>query len=83
MFALSYLRRCLEKSFMPLACECTLGADASLTVKIFDRKTGRVDLVVTGIVMEKLKNADAIARMIEELHDEMQSNTFRRVQVSD
>ncbi|MDY7560847.1 DUF1652 domain-containing protein [Pseudomonas sp. 10B1] len=83
MFALSYVSRCLKKSFMPLACECTLGADASLTVRIFDPVTGRVDLVVTGIVMERLNDADDVANMIEELREEMRSNTFRAVQVSD
>ncbi|WP_297836927.1 DUF1652 domain-containing protein [Pseudomonas sp.] len=81
MFSLSYIRRCLEKSFAPLACECTVGVDTSLTVRIFDRATGRVDLVVTGIIMEKLNSAEMIAHMVDELRYEIAGNTLHTVEV--
>lgn len=83
MFSLSYIRRCLEKSFSPLACECTVGADTSLTVRIFEPETGRVDLVVTGIIMETLNSAEAIAKMIEELRYEMGGNTLQTMKVTE
>ena len=81
MFSLSYIRRCLEKSFAPLACECAVGADTSLTVRIFDRATGRVDLVVTGIIMEKLNSEEMIANMVDELRYEIEGNTLRTLAV--
>ncbi|MDB6050153.1 MAG: hypothetical protein JWR17_2899 [Pseudomonas sp.] len=83
MFSLSYIRRTLEKSFAPLACECTVGADARLTVRIFDRDTGRVDLVVTGITIEKLRSAEAVAKMVDELRYEIDGNTLRAAQVAE
>lgn len=83
MFSLSYIRRCLEKSFAPLACECAVGADASLTVRIFERETGRVDLVVTGIIMEKINSAEAIAKMIEELRYEIGGNSLQTMKVTE
>jgi len=49
MFTLSQLRNCIEEGLSPLTCEFTLCRDASLTLKVFDAETGRVDLVVTGI----------------------------------
>ena len=49
MFTLSQLRNCIEEGLSPLTCEFTLCRDASLTLKVYDAETGRVDLVVTGI----------------------------------
>ena len=48
MFTLSQLRNCIEEALSPLTCEFTLCRDASLTLKVFDAESGRVDLVVTG-----------------------------------
>ena len=55
MFTLSQLRNCIEEGLAPLTCEFTLCRDASLTLKVFDADTGRVDLVVTGISTNRLQ----------------------------
>ena len=44
MFSLSQLRNCIEEALLPLTCEFTLCRDASLTLKVFDADTGRVNL---------------------------------------
>ena len=76
MFTLSQLRNCIEEALLPLTCEFTLCRDASLTLKVFDAESGRVDLVVTGISVNKLQSPQAVERMVEELRYELQSNTM-------
>jgi hypothetical protein len=75
---LSQVRQLIESSFVPLACECVIGADASLTVRIFDRDSGRVDLMVTGVAVHKLKTRQDVADLISELRDELLSVTAPR-----
>ncbi|KAA0945615.1 MULTISPECIES: DUF1652 domain-containing protein [unclassified Pseudomonas] len=83
MFTLSQLRNCIEAGLLPLNCEFTLCRDASLTLKVFDAESGRVDLVVTGISINKLKNPQDVENMIEELRYELQSNTVGQVNLAD
>lgn len=70
---LSQVRHLIEGSFEPLACECIIGADASMTVRIYDRDSGRVDLMVTGIAVDKVKTQHDVAELISELRDELTS----------
>jgi hypothetical protein len=65
------VREMVESSFQPLACECVICADGSMTVRIFDEATGRVDLMVTGIAVSKIKTLEDVAVLIEELRDEL------------
>jgi len=65
------VRQMVENSFLPLACECVICADGSLTVRIFDGATGRVDLMVTGVAVSKIKTLEDVAVLIEELRDEL------------
>ena len=83
MFSLSQLRNCIEEALSPLTCEFTLCRDASLTLKVFDAQTGRVDLVVTGISVNKLQSAHAVEKMVEELLYELQSNTMGHLTLDD
>lgn len=76
MFTLAQLRNCIEEALLPLTCEFTLCRDSSLTLKVFDAESGRVDLVVTGISVNKLKTPQDVATMVEELRYELHSNTM-------
>lgn len=67
----------IESGFGPMACECIVCADASLTVRIFDRATGRVDLMVSGIGVDKLRTGQDVFRLISELRDELSSVSMR------
>lgn len=78
MGILAPLRTRLEQSFAPLACDCSLVGDGSLTVRLYDRASGRVDLVVSGLNPQKLRSEDQWAALIEELRYELQSNTLGR-----
>ncbi|KIH83489.1 DUF1652 domain-containing protein [Pseudomonas batumici] len=68
------LRNIIESSFLPTRCQCSLGADESLTVKVFDRKSERVDLVVTGIQASTLDSSRAISDLIAELRYDLKTH---------
>ncbi len=72
--ALAALRETLARSFEPLACECDVHPGPSLTVRIYDPYSDRVDLVVTGLRLERLMTSRDVDALIEELRYELQSN---------
>ncbi|MDI2590676.1 DUF1652 domain-containing protein [Pseudomonas sp. N3-W] len=82
MIYLAQLRVQLEHSFSPLACECSLTGDSSLTVKLYHRETGQVDLVVSGLSIASLRTPDAVRALIEELRYELESNSLHRPETS-
>jgi len=65
------LRNIIESSFLPTRCQCTLAADRSLTVKVFDRSCERVDLLVTGISADQLTSSRAISNLILGLRSDL------------
>ena len=83
MFTLSPLRNCIEEGLSPLTCEFTLCRDASLTLKVYDAQTGRVDLVVTGISTNRLQTPQEVAKMVDELRYELQCNTVGKLTLED
>jgi hypothetical protein len=83
MFTLSQLRNSIEEGLSPLTCEITLCRDASLTLKVYDAETGRVDLVVTGISTNRLQTPQEVAKMVDELRYELQSNNVGKLTLDD
>lgn len=82
MIYVAQLRLQLERSFSPLACDCTVTGDHSLTVKLYHPVSGQVDLVVTGLSVANLKTPESVAALIEELRYELESNTLHRRETS-
>ncbi|WP_392889272.1 DUF1652 domain-containing protein [Pseudomonas migulae] len=78
MISLAQLRLQLERSFSPLACECTLTGEHSLTVKLYHPVSGQVDLVVSGLNITTLGSPEALQALVEELRYELDSNTLHR-----
>ncbi|MBI6853973.1 DUF1652 domain-containing protein [Pseudomonas cichorii] len=69
------LRNIIEVAFLPLSCTCTVvpglsPARTTLSVQITDPSTGRVELSVTGISLERLKTSRDISDLVAELRDE-------------
>jgi hypothetical protein len=77
MMNLAQLRARLEQSFSPLACECLVDGDHSLTVKLYHPETGQVDLVISGLKLNLLRTPEAVAALIDELRYELESNSLR------
>lgn len=65
------LRNIIESSFLPVRCQCTQAGDRSLTVKVFDRRSERVDLLVTGINADQLTSSRAISNLIVGLRNDL------------
>ncbi|MDB5995291.1 MAG: hypothetical protein JWP42_2427 [Pseudomonas sp.] len=65
------LRHIVESSFLPLSCKCDVNGDGSLQIQIFDKNTGRVDLLVTGISTTRLSSSREILRLVTELRAEL------------
>lgn len=82
MIYVAQLRMQLERSFSPLACDCTVTGDHSLTVKLYHPVSGQVDLVVTGLSVANLRTPESVAALIEELRYELESNTLSRRETS-
>jgi hypothetical protein len=78
MISLAQLRLQLERSFSPLACECTLTGEHSLTVKLYHPVSGQVDLVVSGLNITTLGNPEAQQALIEELRYELDTSTLNQ-----
>lgn len=78
MMTLAQLRMLIERSFSPLACDCSISGDHYLTVKLYHPVSGQVDLVVSGLNMTTLQSAEAVAALIEELRYELETSTLNR-----
>ena len=61
------LRHIVEQSFLPIRCECTVAADSSLTIRVFQTCGERESLVITGIATASLNTSRTIASFIAEL----------------
>lgn len=77
MMNLAQLRARLEHSFAPLACECSVDGDHSLTVKLYHRDSGQVDLVISGLDLASLRTPGAVEALVVELRYELESNSLR------
>lgn len=78
MITLAQLRMLIERSFSPLACECSVTGNHSLTVKLYHPVSGQVDLVVSGLNLSTLQTTESVAALIEELRYEMDSSSLQR-----
>jgi hypothetical protein len=83
MMNLAQLRVRLEQSFAPLACECLVDGDQSLTVKLYHPMSGQVDLVISGLKLSALRTAEAVEALVEELRYELESISLRSSRDSD
>lgn len=68
------LRQIIESAFLPLQCQCSIGPDGYMTVKVAGPQTERVYLLATGINTASLGNVRAISNLIAELRIEMRAN---------
>ncbi|AWM91891.1 hypothetical protein DJ564_14200 [Pseudomonas sp. 31-12] len=82
MIYLTQLRAQLEQHFSPLACDCSVSGDNSVTVKLYHPVSGQVDLVVSGLSVTQLRTPEAVASLIEELRYELESNNLHQRQDS-
>lgn len=73
MVSVPELCRIVESGFQPLSCACTVNPDGSLRIKVFERSTGRIDLLITGVSPAQLTSVRAISNLIGKLRTEMRA----------
>ena len=78
MIQVSQLRTQIERTFSPLACECNVTGDHSLTIKLYHPVSGQDDLVVSGMNVARLQSPESVAALLEELRYELQCNSLQR-----
>lgn len=71
------LRNIIESSFLPMRCQCTQAQDRSLTVRVYNQTSAKVDLTVTGIKSEQLTSSRAISNLIAGLRVDLQNSHSR------
>lgn len=67
------LRRTLESSFLPLACECIVMPSGALMVTIFDRDTGKVAMRVDNVLIARLTTIREVAELVAELRYDLRT----------
>ncbi|AXK52335.1 DUF1652 domain-containing protein [Pseudomonas protegens] len=73
MLSTSELCHILESGFLPLSCVCSVHPSGSLTIKIYDADSGRVDLLLTGVSTAELTSVRDISNLIGELRTELRA----------
>ncbi|KAA0954819.1 DUF1652 domain-containing protein [Pseudomonas sp. ANT_H12B] len=68
------IQNIIEHSFLPSVCTCNMEADQSLTIRICDCLTGKVDLFATHVPVWTLDSPHAIALLIAEMHQEINAH---------
>jgi hypothetical protein len=68
---LAWVIETLESAFLPLVCGCLVCADGTLTIKIFEKESGRVDLTVVGISLSRVQSIRDLLALVTELREEL------------
>ncbi|WP_445179143.1 DUF1652 domain-containing protein [Pseudomonas sp. McL0111] len=71
MLSILEIRHIIESAFLPLACKCAVEPQGSLQAQIFDPISGQVELLVTGISINRLTGKQAITKLIDEVREEL------------
>jgi hypothetical protein len=64
------LRSIIESAFLPMRCNCTV-MDDKMTVEVIDPVTERVELLTTGISLDRLDTSRALCELICELRADL------------
>jgi hypothetical protein len=67
------LRSIIESAFLPMRCDCTVLND-TMTVEVIDPVTDHVELLVTGIALDRLDTSRALCELISELRANLKDN---------
>ncbi|MGY2199412.1 DUF1652 domain-containing protein [Pseudomonas gingeri] len=65
------LRHLVESSFLPLSCRCQIDSSRSLTVRIVDPDSGRIELLVSVGFVAELIGVREIGNLVEEIKEDL------------
>ena len=64
----------IEQSFLPSICTCSMAPDQSMTIRVCDCMTGKVDLVATNVPVWELDTAHAITMLVAQMQQEINAH---------
>jgi hypothetical protein len=64
------LRSIIESAFLPMRCNCMV-IDDTMTVEVIDPRTERVELLASGIALDRLDTSRALCELISELRADL------------
>ncbi|POA17627.1 hypothetical protein C1886_20950 [Pseudomonas sp. FW300-N1A1] len=73
MLSLSELRHILESGFHPLSCTCTANSDGALKITVFEPRSGRIELLLTGVSTARLTSVRDVSNFVGELRTELRA----------
>ncbi|WP_095079231.1 DUF1652 domain-containing protein [Pseudomonas sp. Irchel s3h17] len=73
MLSLSELRHILESGFRPLSCTCTANPDGALKITVFEPRSGRIELLLTGVSTARLTSIRDVSNFVGELRTELRA----------
>lgn len=65
------LRSIVESAFLPMRCTCSVSPDSSMSVQISDPHSEKVELLVTGISLDRLNTTRDISDLVAELRNDL------------
>ncbi|KJZ34013.1 DUF1652 domain-containing protein [Pseudomonas sp. B21-040] len=63
----------IEQSFLPSVCTCSMAPDQSMTIRVCDCTTGKVDLV-SHVAVWELDTAHAITALVTQMQQEISAH---------
>jgi hypothetical protein len=66
------IQNIIERSFLPSVCICNMEADQSLTIRVCDCMTGKVDMVAAHVPLWTLDSPHAIATLVADMRQEIE-----------
>lgn len=67
------IQNIIERCFLPSVCTCSMSADQSLTIRVCDCMTGKVE-IATHIPLWKLDSPHAIASLVADMRQEINAH---------
>lgn len=71
------LRSIIESAFLPMRCNCMV-IDDTMTVEVIDPLTERVELLASGIALDRLDTSRALCELISELRADLHNTQLMR-----
>lgn len=71
------LRSIVESAFLPMRCTCSIAPDSSMTVQITDPNSEKVELLVTGISLDRLNTTREISELVAELRYDLTHTRYQ------
>jgi len=68
------IQNIIEHSFQPLVCTCSVAADQSLTIRVCDCMTGKVELLASHVPLWTLDSTHALATLIADMRLEIETH---------